>query len=214
MHPVRPALLLCACLCLASQEALPPPASGGMPLTEALAARKTVRSLGGPGLTLAEAGQLLWAAQGENRPERRTVPSAHAKYPLELYLITQGSPTLPAGEYHYQPGGHKLLRLAEAGPEDLFGRLRGMQPWISAAPAVFVVAGVPTRLDPSGRPQALNLTYYEGGAAAQDLLLQAAALGLGAGTASGLDMEALGQALKLPRGTVIMSVLPVGREKN
>jgi hypothetical protein len=39
-------------------------------------------------------------------------------------------------------------------------------------------------------------------------------MGLGAGTAAGLDMEALGQALKLPSGLQIMTVLPVGHEKN
>ena len=88
-----------------------------------------------------------------------------------------------------------------------------MQPWIAAAPAVFVLAGAPTRFDPAASPAAVALTFYEGGAAAQDLLLQAVALGLEAGTASGLDMDALAQSLKLPATLRIMTVLPVGREK-
>jgi SagB-type dehydrogenase family enzyme len=216
MQLTRPALALFATWFLGAQEALPlklPAAvSGGASLAETLAGRKTVRSLGGPGLTLAEAGQLLYAAQGENRPGKRTVPSAHAKYPLELYLLTSGSDTLPGGFYHYLPVGHQLKKLGEGSPQGTLGKLKSMQPWIASAPAVFVVAGVPTRIDPTGKNP--SLTYYEGGAAAQCLLLQAVALGLDAGTAAGLDMDAVSQALKLPAGTQIQTVLPVGREKN
>ena len=212
----RPALALFVTCLLGAQEALPlklpPPAAGGMSLAETLAGRKTIRTLAGPGLTLNEAGQLLWAAQGENRPGRRTVPSAHARYPLELYLVTSGSETLPGGFYHYQSAGHQLTRLMEGTPKTLLGKVRSMQPWIASAPAVFVVAGVPTRIDPSGKNP--SLTFYEGGSAAQCLLLEAVALGLDAGTAAGLNMEALAQALKLPAGNQILIVLPVGREKS
>jgi SagB-type dehydrogenase family enzyme len=193
---------------------LPPAASGGATLADALMGRKTIRTLGGPGLTLAEAGQLLWAAQGENRDGRRTVPSAHAKYPLKLYLLTAGSDSLAAGFYLYQSAGNKLLKQADFTPAATLEKVKGMQSWISAAPAVFVVAGVPTQMDPTGKGDGLTLTYYEGGAAAQDLLLQAVALGLDAGTAAGLDMAALGQALNLASDTRILTVLPVGREKS
>lgn len=218
MRLTRPALALFATLLLGAQESLPvklpAPAAGGATLAEALAARRTVRSLGGPAPTLAEASQLLWAAQGENRPGRRTVPSAHARYPLEVYLATAGSETLPAGLYHYQSAGHQLKKVADGGPQDLLGKVKGMQPWISSAPAVFVVAGAPARIDGSGKDQALAFTYYEAGAAAQALLLQAAAQGLGAGTAAGVDLEAVGKALKLPGGTQALALLPVGRMKD
>ena len=209
----RPLLALFATFALGAQEALPlalpVPTGGGAALADALAGRKTVRTLAGPALTLDEASRLLWAAQGENRPGHRTVPSAHAQYPVELYLLTSGSSSLASGFYHYQSIGHQLRRLADGAPQTTLGRLKGMQPWIAAAPAVFVVAGVPARIDAHDP----SLTFYEGGAAAQCLLLQAVALGLSAGTASGLDLEALAQTLKLPSGTRIMTLLPVGREK-
>ena len=216
MRLTRPALALFATCVLGAQEALPlklpPAATGGAALNEALAGRRTIRTLSGPGLPLAEAAQLLWSAPGENRPGLRTVPSAHSRYPLEVYLLTSGSATLAGGFYHYQSAGHTLKRLADGTPLATLGKVRGMQPWIASAPAVFVMAGVPTRIDPTGKNP--SLTFYEGGAAAQCLLLQAVALGLQAGTASGLDMEAVGQALKLPAGTQILTVLPVGREKS
>ncbi len=215
---LRSVLALCTALYLGAQESLalrlPPPADGGQTLGAALAGRRTVRTLVGPGLSLKEASQLLWAAQGENRPGRRTVPSARAKYPLELYLLTEGGEGLAAGFYQYQSAGHQLRKQSEGTPKSVLGAIKGMQSWIPAAPAVFVLAGMPTRMDPSGKGQAISWTYYEGGAAAQCLLLQAAALGLGAGTAGGVDMAALGQALKLPAGVQVLILLPVGREKS
>lgn len=39
----------------------------------------------------------------------RAAPSAGGLYPAELYLISRGTPLLPAGLYHYQPQTHALL---------------------------------------------------------------------------------------------------------
>jgi SagB-type dehydrogenase family enzyme len=215
MHLLRPSLALCTALLLGAQDPtplkLPMTSANGGTLHAALQGRATVRALTGPALTLAEAGQLLWAAQGENRPGKRVVPSAHAKYPLELYLVTSGSADLAQGLYHYLPAGHQLTRMTDGTPQTLLGAVKGMQAWIKEAPAVFVMAGDPSRIG-EGAP-ALNLTYYEGGAAAQGLLLQASALGFGAGTAAGVDMEAVARTLKLPKGTQILTLLLVGHAK-
>jgi SagB-type dehydrogenase family enzyme len=215
MRRFRCTLAFCSALLLGAQAPpplkLPLPTAEGASLQAALKSRATVRTLAGPALSLAEAGQLLWAAQGENRPGKRVVPSARAKYPLELYLLSSGSTDLPAGTYHYRASGHTLTRRADGTPGTLLGAIKGMQAWIKDAPAVFVVAGEASRIG-EGAP-ALNLTYYEAGAAAQGLLLQATALGLGAGTASGVDLGAVTQALKLPKGTQALILLPVGHVK-
>lgn len=213
MFRFRSTLALCSALLLGAQAPaplkLPMTTAEGASLQAALKGRATVRNLSGPALSVAEAGQLLWAAQGENRPGKRVVPSALARYPIELYLLTAGSADLAAGTYHYRAAGHTLTRLADGTPGSLLGTIKGMQAWIKEAPAVVVVAGEPSRIG-EGAP-ALNLTYYEGGAAAQGLLLQAVALGLGAGTAAGVDLEAVTRALKLPKGTQTLMLLPVGR---
>lgn len=207
-----PVLLLCAALAGAeSPLKLPAPVLQGEALGTALKARATSRTLAGPAPTLAETAQLMWAAQGENRPGKRTVPSARARYPLTVYLVTAGSEGLPAGVYRYDPAGHALAKVAGGGPREVLGPVKGMQPWIAAAPAVAVVAGDPRRIDPSGSAMAQNLTYYEAGAAAQALLLQAAALRLGAGSATGVDMDLVGRAIGLPEGVRALVLLPLGR---
>ena len=44
----------------------------------------------------------------------RTTPSAGALYPAEVYLVSRGTPLLPAGLYNYQPQTHSLLRFWES----------------------------------------------------------------------------------------------------
>ncbi len=53
----------------AARVALPPPAKGGrMSLEETLGKRRSVREFSSKGLSDAEIGQLLWAAQGTTHP--------------------------------------------------------------------------------------------------------------------------------------------------
>lgn len=193
--------------------ALPAPSAGTVPLDATLQARRTRRDLAGPALSLAEAAQLLWSAQGENRPGRRTVPSAHARYPLGLYLVTEGSPTLGPGTYRYLPNTHTLRTVRTQGVSALFGSIRAMQPWIVKAPSVFVVTGTPLNLSSRGSAAKMDYTFWEAGAASQALLLQAAALALGSGVASGVDLAAIGAALGLPPEEKVLVLLPVGRMK-
>ncbi len=193
--------------------ALPAPAAGPATLDGALKARRTLRELAGPALSRGEAAQLLWSAQGENRPGRRTVPSAHARYPLRVYLVTEGSPTLAAGTYRYRPAGHTLQATGAGGVTSLLGAIKGMQPWIAKAPSVFVITGRPLPITSRDPATAMDYTFWECGAASQALLLQAAALDLGAGTASGVDLAAVGAALGLPPEEKALVLLPVGRIK-
>ena len=86
-----------------------PRRQSAMSVEAALWARQSVRTLAPDSITLADMGQLLWAAQGVNRANgHRTAPSAMAAYPLELYLVASRVSGLPAGVYHYGVVGHVL----------------------------------------------------------------------------------------------------------
>ena len=212
LHP----LLAPACaLVLAAQAPIRLPAfrPGTASLDAALQARRTERRLGGPALSLEEASRLLWSAQGENRPGKRTVPSARARYPLELYLLTEGSASLPAGLYHYLPREHALQRLGDRGVSGAMGSLKGMQSWIAKAPAIFLFTGVSARLGGMDAAQQELYTFWEGGAAAQSLLLQASAMSFGSGVASGIDLEGLRATLGLPPAERPIVVVALGRLK-
>ena len=98
------------CAALAETVTLPAPdTAGGLPLMQALAQRKTIRSLSKDPLDQATLGNLLWAAWGRNRPDgRRTAPSARNRQALKLYVNKAD------GLWLYDAAGHRLERIAAA----------------------------------------------------------------------------------------------------
>lgn len=89
---------------LAQDIVLPAPQkSGGKPLMQALNERKTTRDFTEDKLTDQQLSNLLWAACGINRPDkRRTAPSALNYQEIDLYVA------LPGGLYVYQAESHTL----------------------------------------------------------------------------------------------------------
>ena len=88
---------------------LPPQITGGMPLMEALANRKTNRDFTQDELTPQQLSDLLWAAAGVNRPDgRRTAPTARNAQQIEIYILNK------EGAYLYLPKEH-ALQLIEKG---------------------------------------------------------------------------------------------------
>ena len=65
-----------------------PDKKGGMPLTEAIATRKSVRDFKPDAISLSQLSQILWAAQGKDgkREGYRMAPSAGATYPMEIFF--------------------------------------------------------------------------------------------------------------------------------
>ncbi|MGC8875330.1 MAG: SagB/ThcOx family dehydrogenase, partial [Chloroflexia bacterium] len=152
-----------------------------------------------------EIAQLLWAAQGITDPRGfRTAPSAGALYPLELYLA------LPEGWYHYRPEGHLLELLGEEDLRPLLWEAGLRQGALREAPAIFVVVAVPARTEAKYGARALRYVQLEAGHAAQNLLLQATALGLGAVPIGAFDDAAVRRALRLPPDTLPLYLIPVG----
>lgn len=199
---------------LAAAEPLKLPKPEVLPVTlaEAMNSRKTDRKVGLPALSLPEASLLAWAAQGENRPGRRTVPAIYAKYALDLYLITAGSDSLPAGVYQYQSAGHQLLKVADGGPWQVLGKIKGMFSFVTDAPGVFVVAGDVGRVESVSFGKGQVYTFFEAGAACQNLALQAAAMKLGVAisTPYSVDMDAVAKAMNMAKGVRPLALMPIG----
>lgn len=186
---------------------LPPPTMNGeMPLEEALVRRRSVRKFDAQTLTSGELGQLLWAAQGiTDERGRRTAPSAGALYPLEVYVATAD------GVFHYQPQGHQLLVTSpEDGRERLY-KAASNQESVRQAPAVFIVTAVYERTsDKYGAERSERYVHLEAGHAAQNLLLEAVALGLGAVSIGSFHDKQVQKALGLPADHQPLYLIPVG----
>ena len=200
----------------ASHVALPPAqTSGRMPLEAALQQRRSLRAFADAPLTLAQAGQLLWAAQGQTAADgRRTAPSAGALRPLELHLVAGAVQGLAPGVYRYRPTRHALARVAAGDPRAALAAVaHGGQQWLQQAPALVVVSGVVARSAGRYGERAERFVVLEAGAATQNLLLQAVALGLGATFVGAFNEAALARLLVLPSGERPLALVPVGRPR-
>jgi SagB-type dehydrogenase family enzyme len=82
---------------------------------------------------------------------------------------------------------------------------------VGDAPAVFLLAAVGERTTAKYGPErGARFVQMEAGHAAQNLLLQAVALGLGAVPVGAFDEAALSRALDLPAGEAPLYLIPVG----
>jgi SagB-type dehydrogenase family enzyme len=181
---------------------LPAPQTDGfVPLESVLANRRSVRSWATDPLTIPELGQLAWAAQGITASlGRRTAPSAGALYPLELYVLTAD------GVHHYLPGGHRMAQLSV---EDVRERVPA-QGFVGAAAAIFIVTAIFARTEPRYGDDAARFVYLEAGHVAQNLLLQATALGFGAVPVGAFDALRLTQLVGLPSDHEPIYLIAVG----
>lgn len=163
--------------------ALPEPVrSGGMPLMQALALRRSERELASRALSRQQLADLLWAADGINRPElqEHTAPSAMNAQEIEIYVV------LAEGVFVYAAAANTLELVAS---EDA-RRVTGLQDFVDQAPLdlVYVANHERMKLIPESRRSVYSAICA--GAVAQNVYLYCASVGL-ASVVRGLFDEAL-----------------------
>jgi nitroreductase len=209
----RAALVLLTGLALAptavAQElqAVPLPAprtDGGKPLMEALKLRATSRAFAPDPLPPQTLANLLWAADGINRPQegKRTAPSAHNWQEIEVVVLTA------AGAYLYDAPGNRLAPLA-AGDLRALG---GVQDFVKEAPVTLVLVADTARMKGVG-PDAQSLAYADAAFISQNVYLFCASEGLATGVRAMIDRPALAKALKLRDTQTIALAQSVGFPK-
>ena len=189
-----------------SKIELPPPQlKGERSLEEAIAQRRSERRLTDKALSWEQVGQLAWAAQGITGGDSRwrAAPSAGALHPLELYVL------LRENVYRYDSAAHELRFHVSVDPSDVAAAALN-QEFVAQAPCVFAFGADIQRTTRVYKKRGWNYICMDLGHSAQNLLLQAAALGLAATPVGALDEEALGALLRLPSGHVLLYLVPVG----
>jgi SagB-type dehydrogenase family enzyme len=189
-----------------------PRLSSATSVEEALRKRRSVREYTSGGLTLAELGQLLWAAYGVTRPDgKRTAPSARELYPLRVYALAGSVDGLEPGLYRYEPASHSL-ELRTAG--DLRSRLYQAtfsQGAVLEAPAILVFSGLYALADAEFGAGGRQYVHMDLGHAGENVHLQAVALGLGTVVIGAFRPAGVQELLQLPEGETPLYLMPVGR---
>jgi SagB-type dehydrogenase family enzyme len=201
------------------EVALPEPRRDGLvSLERALQHRRSVRLFAPEPLALQAVSQLLWAAQGATAKVarhhgNRSAPSAGALYPLELYLLAGDVSHLQPGLYRYDPQRHRLLWLSSEDLRISIADAACHQDWAAHAPALLVLAAVAARTAQKYGNRTARYVSMETGHAAQNVYLQATALGLGTTVIGAFDDAKLARVLGLPGEIAPLAVLPVGRPR-
>ncbi len=185
--------------------ALPvPEKDGGMPLTEALAKRRTWREFAKTDLPLPTLSDLLWAANGINRKDGgRTAPSAMNAREIDIYVA------LPSGAYLYDAEAN-TLQLA-AGSD--IRRVTGYQDFVDEAPLDLVYVADQSRMKLVPVSQRTGFAFAAAGAITQNVYLFAASRGLAAVIRAWIDREAIANALGLSHDQQVLLSQTVGFPK-
>jgi SagB-type dehydrogenase family enzyme len=192
---------------------LPEPAQDShTSIEKTLARRQSIRQYGPGALTLTEVSQLLWAAQGINRPGGyRTAPSAGALYPLEVYLISGNVDQLSTGVYRYNPNEHNLELLIPGDKRAELSRAALSQDSIRDAQATILISGVYERTTRKYGNRGIQYVHMEVGNAAQNVYLQAVSLNLGTVFIGAFYDDQVADVLDLAADEIPLCLMPIGR---
>ena len=191
-----------------------PSTTGDKSLEQLLNQRRSVRDFQNREISLAQLGQLLWAAQGITHPQGfRTAPSAGALYPLELYVVANKVKTLQAGVYHYHPHQHQLTEIRENDISKILARASYGQSSVRDAAAVIVFTAIYERTTVKYNKRGIRYTHIEAGHAAENLFLQAEALGLGTVVVGAFYDDEVRDVLRLPDNVNPLLLMPVGNKQ-
>jgi SagB-type dehydrogenase family enzyme len=154
-------------------------------------------------LSLAEISELLWAANGVNRPSegKRTAPSARNLQDIEVYVLAK------TGAYHYDAKNHSLKQVASG---DLRATAAGSQADFAKAPIMLLLVSDISKFSGDDASK-LKLGAMDAGIVSQNISLYCSGTGLITRVRAFMDSEGLSKALKLPVSQVPMLNHPIGK---
>jgi protease I len=183
-----------------------PNLKGSVTLEEALARRRSVRQFSSEPVKRSQISQLAWAGQGITEPQRglRTAPSAGAIYPIELLFATQ------EGLFVYRPADHSLLQVGDQDIRNMLAAAASGSESVAGAGCDIIVAGNVRKLTDRFKDKARTYMHMEAGHIAQNILLQAVCLDLGAVPIGGFDTSQVRKVCKLSRELEPLYIICVG----
>jgi SagB-type dehydrogenase family enzyme len=192
---------------------LPDPAmKGKKSFEECVSMRRSLRSFSDAPVSIENISQLLWCAQGiTNEKGFRTVPSAGALYPLEIYLVINcPDEKLNHGIYHYRTTDHSLELVKEGDFSQALGTAALKQPSVTSAPVNIVVFAYIERTAKKYKERATQYVHIEVGSVCQNLYLQCESLGLGTVAVGAFFDENVRNIFELDENATPLLIMPVG----
>lgn len=183
-----------------------PNISEGLPLMQAFAQRASA-----PGtafskgeFSLQELSDLLWAANGVNRPSegKRTAASAMNSQDVDVFVF------LEDGVYLYMAEKHQLKRVAEGDHRLLTA---GRQEQFAQAPLVFLLVSDTARFARGDHEQKQQWAALDAGMVAQNIMLLCASEGWLCRPRASMDKDRIAEVLGLTDLQIVLLNIPVAK---
>ncbi|MDD2551544.1 MAG: SagB/ThcOx family dehydrogenase [Dysgonamonadaceae bacterium] len=172
-----------------------PNKNGGKPLMEALSKRKSIRDFKKEkDLPISVLSDLMWAANGFNREDKRTSPTANNRQEIDVYV------TLKEGVYFYD-AKNQLLKLIKSGDHR---KSAGTQDFVATASLNLIYVA------DMNKASSREYAYTDCGFIAQNVYLFAASEGLGAVVRGSFNKDSLAELLNLPSHQEVLLTQSVG----
>lgn len=165
--------------------------------------RSSVRKFLNKSISMKEISYLLFWSCGLTNPgktlndSRRPYPSAGARYPLEIYLITLNCQKINRGLYHYNVKDNSLELLMEKDLTKWVLKTTFSEKWVAEASVIFIITGVLDRTRIKYGDRGYRYILIEAGHVGQNISLLTTWLGLGSCCLGGFIDEDVNRLLDL-----------------
>lgn len=148
----------------------PPDNERGVELMKALSLRASATEFTSADLSISNLSDLLWAANGINRPgeDKRTAPSAMNAQDIDVYVF------MKTAVYLYEAKQHILMKVTDG---DFRKVVAGQQEFVSKAPVIFVLVSDISRFRSGEENAKLTWAAMDAGIVSQNISLFCASVG-------------------------------------
>ncbi|MCM8816763.1 MAG: SagB/ThcOx family dehydrogenase [Candidatus Omnitrophica bacterium] len=186
-----------------------PKTKSNISLEEAINKRHSTRAFSNSPLEIEEISQILWAAYGKNAHGKKTVPSAGATYPFDIYLVVGSVNNLENGVYLYDGANHTLSLIKPGDIRKQLAQASFGQSFVAQAPATVVLVAQFKRTTSFYGKRGERYVYLDAGHIGQNVSLQVETLGLATCMVGAFDDIGVAKILDV-QGDVVY-IIPVGR---
>lgn len=187
---------------------------GTMTVEEAIQKRRSIREFKRDKIAFDDLGKILWSAMGYQNLSSggRTAPSAGACYPLLSYAAIgkDGIEGIEEGLYFYFFRDHSLKKRLDGDLRQELSQAALNQDFISVAPVSIIFTAVMSLTTDSYGERGIRYVYIDLGHAAQNVYLQASAMGLGTVAVGAYHDSKVAEILSLPREEIPLYIMPIG----
>lgn len=190
----------------ADDKVLPAPdKNAGVPVMEAFAKRHSTRNYSDKELSEQDLSNLLWAATGVNRKDKKlTAPTCRNYQEIRLFVFEKD------GVSEYLPGSHSLKPVVSG---DYRSLVAGSQDFVNSAPVSLVMIADMSKFGNIDE-RAKMMAAVDAGIVSENISLACAGLGLATVPRATMKSEEIIELLKLNDYHIAILNNPVGFEGN